>query len=188
MKRVKKKTANKPQHVFITGLPGSGKTTLAKKIAGELGLPLISLDEISRENNHTNDFRRIVRELDESHVIEGTQLLGFNKQDFEGHHLQFLEEPKDVLVDRLVQRGWNDDGRLLRGEGARSQAEGAYENLSPQAERFKKHMMITPAIERYVLKTAEEKALYSAAFVDNPTSLLKWRKKVWPKDKEGRDH
>ena len=136
-----KLAANKPQHVFITGLPGSGKTTLAKKKAKELGLPLISLDEISRENKyaHTNDFRRIVRELDEPHVIEGTQLLGFNKQDFEGHHLQFLEEPKDVLVDRLVQRGWNDDdGRLLRGEGARSQAEDLFLLLSPQAERFKK--------------------------------------------------
>ena len=136
-----KLAANKPQHVFITGLPGSGKTTLAKKIAGELGLPLISLDEISRENKytHTNDFRLAIKELEEPHVVEGTQLLGFNKQDFEGHQIHLMEEPKDVLVDRLVQRGWNDDGgRLLRGEGARSQAEDLFLLLSPQAERFKK--------------------------------------------------
>jgi ribosomal-protein-alanine N-acetyltransferase len=32
--------------VVVTGVPGSGKTTLARSLAVELGLPLISKDTI----------------------------------------------------------------------------------------------------------------------------------------------
>ena len=134
--------AKKPQHVFITGLPGSGKTTLAKKKAKELGLPLISLDEVAAKNKRwagTADARRFIRRLDTPHVIEGTQLLGFRKEDLKGHQVHVLEEPKSVLVDRLVRRGWNDSsGKLHKGEGARARTEAFHDDLSSALIDFKK--------------------------------------------------
>jgi hypothetical protein len=36
----------KPKCIIITGRPGSGKTTLAKKLGERLGMPIISRDEI----------------------------------------------------------------------------------------------------------------------------------------------
>ena len=38
--------SNKPKCIIITGRPGSGKTTLAKKLGQQLRLPVISRDEI----------------------------------------------------------------------------------------------------------------------------------------------
>ena len=124
-------------HIFITGLPGAGKTTLGKKKAKELGLPLISLDEVHVAG--TADARRHIRELDTPHVIEGTQLLGFRKEDFKGHRVLLLEEPKSVLVDRLVRRGWNDSsGEFHRGEGARARTEAFHDGLAKALRDFKK--------------------------------------------------
>lgn len=37
---------NNPMLVIISGLPGTGKTTLAKKISNEFGLPMVSMDEV----------------------------------------------------------------------------------------------------------------------------------------------
>jgi len=131
-----------PSHIFITGLPGSGKTTLGKKKAKELGLPLISLDGVAAKNKRwagTADARRFIRRLDTPHVIEGTQLLGFRKEDLKGHQVHVLEEPKSVLVDRLVRRGWNDSsGKLHKGEGARARTEAFHDNLSSALIDFKK--------------------------------------------------
>lgn len=36
----------KPTLIIISGLPGTGKTTLSKKIGEEFGLPVFSMDEI----------------------------------------------------------------------------------------------------------------------------------------------
>jgi len=37
---------HKPSLILISGLPGTGKTTLAKTIAGEFGFPVVSMDMI----------------------------------------------------------------------------------------------------------------------------------------------
>ena len=38
--------------IFIIGLPGSGKSTLGKKLAKHLGLPFLDLDEIIEQREH----------------------------------------------------------------------------------------------------------------------------------------
>ena len=43
----------KPYLIIITGRPGSGKTTLAKKINEEFYMPLISRDQIKEGYVHT---------------------------------------------------------------------------------------------------------------------------------------
>ena len=45
--------ANKPFFIVVTGRPGSGKTTFAKKLGGRLFLPVISRDELKEGYVHT---------------------------------------------------------------------------------------------------------------------------------------
>ena len=46
--------SNKPKCVIVTGRPGSGKTTLSKKLAQRLWMPVISRDEI--KEGYVNTF------------------------------------------------------------------------------------------------------------------------------------
>lgn len=39
-------TLSKPEKIFLVGLPGSGKTTLGRPLAKELGLPYFDLDHL----------------------------------------------------------------------------------------------------------------------------------------------
>ncbi len=136
------KTAAAPKHVYITGLPGAGKTTEAKRLSQELGLPMVSLDGISAKAGRWStdaDARRFIKKnLDEPHVIEGSQILGFREKDLKGHTVYLIEQPRDVLVDRLVQRGWNDDaGKLHKGKGERKATEKWIDGFGSVAEDFK---------------------------------------------------
>lgn len=131
------KVAAAPKHIYITGVPGVGKTTEGQRLSKETGLPLISLDGIKAKN--TAGARQFIKKnLDTPHIIEGTQILGFRPRDLKGHKVYLIEEPKSVVVDRLVRRGWNDEsGKRLRGEKHRARFETLYDEMAGHAEAFK---------------------------------------------------
>lgn len=127
------------RHIFVTGVPGSGKTTESKKLAKDKGLPLLSLDSLKSETDlkfaGTAESRKALAALDKPHVVEGVQILGFGPKDLKGHELKVMKQPDKVLVDRLVRRGWYTmDGRLVRGEKKRK-------NTEAEVERFKKYLV-----------------------------------------------
>ncbi len=49
--------SHKPQCIIVAGRPGSGKTTLAKRLAGRLWMPVISRDEIKEGYVNTHGVR-----------------------------------------------------------------------------------------------------------------------------------
>ena len=49
-----KRKSPRPGCVLVTGRPGSGKTTLARKLAGLLRMPLVSRDEV--KEGYVNTF------------------------------------------------------------------------------------------------------------------------------------
>ena len=85
-----KKTAeSQVPHVFITGAPGAGKTTRAKELAEERGLPIMHLDDWwdAQQTAKMNDrWKRRLTQLKTPHVVEGWQLLQKKKRPGEEVH------------------------------------------------------------------------------------------------------
>ncbi len=125
---IEKIAKDRPSHIFITGIPGSGKTTYARKLSKKTGLPLISLDGVTGMT-HVDSTSKLVKRfiktnLDEPHVIEGVQLMGIDPKFFKGHILKKIEIPKEVAVDRILKRGFElVPGKVLRGPQHRPEAE-----------------------------------------------------------------
>lgn len=55
---------NKNKKIHITGSVGSGKTTLAKKLSVELGIPYYEIDTIIFERHLSGDVRRSDKEIE----------------------------------------------------------------------------------------------------------------------------
>ena len=122
-------------HVYVTGVPAVGKTTEANRLSKERGLPVVSLDGAAVKS--TDDARKFIANLDSPHIVEGTQLLGLRPDDLSGNELVHLKQPKDVIVNRLVDRGWTDDsGELLRGEQHRESAGAFYDKMRGHEQDF----------------------------------------------------
>jgi DNA-directed RNA polymerase specialized sigma subunit/adenylate kinase family enzyme len=117
-----------PRTVLVTGVPGSGKTTLAYQLAQERNLPVIQLDLLKSSKGQlfsdTAALRKLLPTLKSPHVIEGAQILGLNPDELKDYELIVLEQPRDVLVQRLVDRGWTtEEGVQLRGPEHQAEAE-----------------------------------------------------------------
>jgi shikimate kinase len=68
--------------VFLIGLPGSGKTTMGKKIAAALSVPFVDLDkEIERREGRL--IREIFRQKSEDHfrILEANELASWCESD-----------------------------------------------------------------------------------------------------------
>ena len=111
------KTASTKHHL-ITGVPGAGKSTIARRIAKEKGLPLFEIDSDPR-------FKRALQLIDEGkvdesnalqkqmfhdaiarkdpHVIEGAQVM-LDPALARQHELQILDGSVDELAPRWANR------------------------------------------------------------------------------------
>lgn len=103
--------------LFITGPTGSGKTTLAKKITTQTGIPLYSLDDIHWVRHSDGDQRRpedertallsrIVKQ--DVWIIEGVQFKWSDSAMERAHHIIILDLPRwhnlALIGKRFIKR------------------------------------------------------------------------------------
>lgn len=151
------KMAETLPHVFVTGVPGAGKTTEAGKLSKKLGMPLVSLDGIGHGVVGTSAARSFVRKkLGRPHVIEGVQILGMSPKDVKGARVVYVDQPDGVVIDRLVRRGLRaGQGKLRKGESARGWITKRHTMMAAQGKQFRDrvaHETLTPPLEKLAYK------------------------------------
>jgi len=90
------------QHILVTGVGGSGKSTLSRNLAQQLGRDHIDLDKVLRKGTWAYD---IVQNTKKPSIIEGVQLLDEDPAVFKGHDIRLVDVPDKVLVERALKSG-----------------------------------------------------------------------------------
>ena len=129
------------RHKLITGVPGSGKTTEGQRLSSATGMPLVSLDGVEGMTGAedtaqaTLDF---LAQLDEPSIVEGVQIMGLDPEILRQHELHVLDPDEEVLVKRLVERGWEDPvGTMHQGAGKEDEARELVASFRQALQRVK---------------------------------------------------
>jgi len=145
--------------IFLTGMPGCGKSTFGRKIARELSLDFIDLDKeiIKKEElsiieifelKGEDHFRKIESELlKEISLVNDNFVLAtgggapcfYNNMDFmnEQGHTVFIDTPIETLLERLSQSGINKRP-LIKKMGEDNLFDGLSEKLNARLPFYKK--------------------------------------------------
>ncbi len=145
--------------IFLTGMPGCGKSTFGRKVARELNLEFIDLDkEIVNAEELTvseifelkgeDHFRKVESQLlkdislaNDSFVMAtgGGAPCFFDNMDFmnDQGHTVYIDTPIDTLLERLSLSGINKRP-LIKKMGEDNLAEGLTEKLNYRLPFYKK--------------------------------------------------
>lgn len=103
--------------IAITGTPGTGKTTIAKKLADTTDLKYVSINELAKENDCISgrdderaadiiDIGCLTKIVDE---MDNCILDGHVSHLFDVTKVIVLRTEPNVLKQRLKKKGWPDD-------------------------------------------------------------------------------
>jgi adenylate kinase family enzyme len=99
--------------IHVIGSVGSGKTTLAKRLSVELGLPHMELDNVVWKRTESGDVRRSIEERDsylndiisgEKWIIEGAQHIWVEKSFQAADVIIFLTPNYRIRQFRILKR------------------------------------------------------------------------------------
>jgi hypothetical protein len=127
------------QHTFITGMPGSGKTTAAHRLERRTGIPVLHGDDLPPDKSGrpgTSALKLALKSLKTPHIIEGVQVMGLRPKDVSGHKVQIIEPSRQIIVGRLVRRGWKpeDDNKV---QYDKHRAGALYDEMTGNLAAFK---------------------------------------------------
>ena len=145
--------------IFLTGMPGCGKSTFGRKVARELNLDFIDLDkEIIKleglsvteifESKGEDHFRRIESQLLKDISLSNNNFVlatgggapcFFDNMDFmnEQGHTVYIDTPIDTLLERLSLSGINKRP-LIKKMGEDNLLEGLTEKLNFRLPFYRK--------------------------------------------------
>ncbi|MEC6748565.1 AAA family ATPase [Marinilactibacillus sp. XAAS-LB27] len=98
------------QKILVIGCPGSGKSTLSKKLAKSLNLELINLDKINWLNDHETLSRDAFDEQlekvlsRERWIIDGNYNRTLSRRLIEADTVIWLDVPRTLCVYRILKR------------------------------------------------------------------------------------
>lgn len=183
---VVKKASQDVRHIFVTGHSGAGKSTYAKRLSTETGLPVHRLDDApgllaARKLGDTPTAERLSREavahsltLATPHIIEGTSAL-LAPEHMAGHRVVLMDAPREDILNARLQREVAQ--AAVRGVGedvARRQAHGAniYDYYAPRVDALRQLPNVEVRAPGYVptVKEAAEFVVYvEKTAEDRPT-------------------
>jgi DNA-directed RNA polymerase beta subunit len=175
--RPEKTAADPVQHIMVTGHSGAGKSTYAKSLAEQTGLPLYRFDEVpgmeeamlGTDHEKVHQLQRAavadsLKNFTTPHIMEGTALLT-SPELMKGHRVVLMDAPRDALLkarlERMIRKA------LLRGRPAdpeRRHAKGVelYNHYEPMVDTFRKMPGVEVRAPGYVPTTKEAADLASA--------------------------
>jgi DNA-directed RNA polymerase beta subunit len=166
----KKAEDRPPQHILITGHSGAGKSTFAKSLAKQTGLPLHQFDEVpgmaeamlGSDHAKVHQLQRAavadgLKNLTTPHIMEGTALLS-SPELMQGHRVILMDAPREALLkarlERMVQQALNR-GRPADPERRHAKGVALYDHYEPMVAAFRKMPGVEVRAPGYV-PTAKE--------------------------------